>query len=269
MTTTLAILDEPWVCSTIAAPILSHAPRGRVLDVGSDLALSWDSAHRLDLAPLLHYLQVHQPDLVFITHAGLVEADIGASLSACGIPVFGPSKSVARLETVPDVLWAICAERHIPTLETHASLAGQDVPAPAFYDAHFLVNATSILTLPTTSAFASQRFARTVSPHAADTPKINHLVRRDILRPLLAGLQDRALRYTGPLTLRLCLDGTAGPRLVRVAFRLDDAAMRMIFPMIKEDLAALLIALAQDQTLNRSVCTYSDALAVEVRTAWS
>jgi len=79
------------------------------------------------------------------------------------------------------------------------------------------------------------------SPAPAVTPAVHERILRDILRPLLAGLKRRGIRYRGVIYVGLMITA-AGPKVLEFNARFGDPECQPIMMRLKSDLIPLLEA---------------------------
>ncbi len=79
------------------------------------------------------------------------------------------------------------------------------------------------------------------SPAPAVTPAVHERILRDILRPLLAGLKRRGIRYRGVIYVGLMIT-QAGPKVLEFNARFGDPECQPIMMRLKSDLIPLLEA---------------------------
>ena len=81
------------------------------------------------------------------------------------------------------------------------------------------------------------------SPSPLITPDIERRVLEEVVRPVLAGMAAEGAPFTGFLYVGLMLTAQ-GPKVIEFNVRFGDPEAQVVFPMLDEDLSALLVAAA-------------------------
>lgn len=77
-----------------------------------------------------------------------------------------------------------------------------------------------------------------ISPHPADSPELRALLRATLLEPLLHGLADEGLEFTGFVYLGAMLT-PRGPVLIEINARFGDSEAEAVLPGVRSDFTAL------------------------------
>src|SRR5450756_2331004 len=229
---------------------LAHSPRvSKVLiapgNAGTALEDGLGNVDITDYAQLVKFAKTEQIALTVVGPEAPLAAGVVDAFEAAGLKIFGPTQRAAQLESSKDFAKSFMKRHHIPSAEyqtfTAAQAAHQYIDqrgAPIVIEdyldgeeASFIVMADGKHALPLATSQDHKRLKDgdegpntggmgAYSPAPVVTPGIHAKVLREVIQPVVRGMEQEGIAYTGFLYAGLMTDPQGGIKVLELNCRM-------------------------------------------------